>query len=134
MSQENVEILRPEASLAVPLLCHSRSESATAVAGSLSAGISQERGYALTRDPELLGDFLHSHSLAVQRECLFPPDPRPELIERLCRLGDQLDAEIPLRRFDYLPVGPPSRALTPDLSDPPLYLGHTPSVGIQDAF
>ncbi len=81
--------------------------SATAIAGSLSASISQERRYALTRDAELFGDFLHSHSLAVQRERLFPADTSPELIERLCRLGDQLDAEIPLRRFDYLPVGPP---------------------------
>jgi hypothetical protein len=82
------------------------SVSATAIAGSPSATISQERRYALTRDAELLGDFFHSHSLAVQRERLCPADTGAELIERLCCLGDQLDAEIPLRRFDYLPVGP----------------------------
>ena len=36
-----------------------------------------------------------------------------------------------MRRFDYVPVGPPSRALTPDLSDPPLYPRHPLSVGVQ---
>ena len=105
MSQENVEVVPPGTSLAVSLLC--RSWVGSAIAGSLSAGISQERGYALTRDPELLGDFLHSHSLAVQRERLCPTDTGTELIERLFCLGDQLDGEIPLRRFDYLPVGTP---------------------------
>ena len=81
--------------------------SATAIAGSLSVSISQERRYALTRDAELLGDLLHSHSLAVQRVRLCSADTGTELIERLFCLGDQLDAEIPLRRFDYLFVGPP---------------------------
>ena len=82
-------------------------DAATAIAGGLSASISQERRYALTRDAEPLGDFLHGHSLAVQRERLCPADTGTELIEYLGCLGDQLDAEIPLRRFDYLPVGPP---------------------------
>src|SRR4029077_6418939 len=98
--------------------------SAPAVPRSPSASISQERRYALTRDAELLGDFLHGHSLVVQRERLCPSDTGAELIERLRCLGDQLNAEIPLRRFDYLSIGPPGRVLTPDLSDPALYLGH----------
>ena len=81
--------------------------SATAIARHLSASISQERRYALTRDAELLGDFLHSHPLAVKREGLRPADPGTDLIQGLCCVGNQLDAEVPLRPFDYLPVGPP---------------------------
>ena len=52
--------------------CHGRSgagrrfnSGSTAIAGSLSTSIPQERRYALTRDAELFGDFLHGHSLAV---------------------------------------------------------------------
>jgi hypothetical protein len=100
---------RPDRKLASPCRRSAtrRLVSATAIAGNVSAGISQERRYALARDAELFGDFLHSHSLAVQRERLCPADTGTDLIQRLRCLGDQLDAEIPLRRFDYLPVGPP---------------------------
>jgi hypothetical protein len=133
MSQENVDIVgRKLASPHRPSATRTRM-SATAVPRSLSASISQERRYALTRDAELLGDFLHGHPLLVQRERLCSSDTGAELIERLRCLGDQLNAEIALRRFDYLPIRLPGGPLTPDLSNPALYLGHTPSVGIQRA-
>ena len=93
MSQENVRSSPTEklASLCRRSAVRGRA-SATAIAGHPFASISQERRYALTRDAELFGDFLHRHSLAVQRQRLRPADAGTELIERLGCLGDQLDA------------------------------------------
>jgi hypothetical protein len=109
-----------------------RSLSASAIRGDISSlRISQERRNPLTRDAELLGDLLHRHALAIERQRLGPADPGTDLIQHLRRLGNQTDAEIPLRRLDYLAIGPPSRALTADLRDPALDLRHPPRVGIQ---
>ena len=63
---ENVEVV-PTGRLASSSRRSStrRWASATAIAGTVSASLSQERRYALTGDAKPFGDFLHSHSLAI---------------------------------------------------------------------
>ena len=61
----------------------------------LVAPSAQERGDALARDAEALGDLLHRHAFVVERLRLGPADVRATGIERCGVLGEQLNDEGP---------------------------------------